>query len=96
MVFAETCEEKFDINVKFIAPRTPQHNGVVERTFATLFRKTRATMIEANFLKVSNKIYEQNVLLQQWTLLTSLCLTRFHFIKLSIGVFPNYQDTSSF
>jgi hypothetical protein len=50
MVLATTCKrEKLGINFKLTAPRTPQHNGVVKRAFATLFRRVRAMMNEAKF-----------------------------------------------
>jgi hypothetical protein len=40
-------KENLGISFEFTAPGTPQHNGVVERAFATLFGRTRAMMNEA-------------------------------------------------
>ena len=50
MALATTCKrEGLGINFEFTAPGTPQHNGVVERAFATLFGRVRAMMNEAKF-----------------------------------------------
>jgi hypothetical protein len=50
MVLATTCKrERLNINFKFTAPGTPQHNSVVERAFATLFGRVKAMMNEAKF-----------------------------------------------
>jgi hypothetical protein len=50
MALATTCKrEGLGINFEFTAPGTHQHNGVVERAFATLFGRVRAMMNEAKF-----------------------------------------------
>ena len=42
-------QENMGIHFEFTPPKTPQHNGVVERAFATLFGRVRAMMNEARF-----------------------------------------------
>jgi transposase InsO family protein len=54
VALATTCKrEELGINFKFTAPGTPQHNGVVERAFATLFVRGRAMMNEAKLFPKS-------------------------------------------
>ena len=38
----------YDIKVEFTSPNTPQQNGMVERAFATLYGKLRATYLKTN------------------------------------------------
>ena len=40
----DLCIEKKCIQFEFTSPGTPQHNGVVEREFPTVFGKIRATL----------------------------------------------------
>ena len=50
MALAATCKKQgLGIDFEFTAPGTPQHNGVVERAFATLFGRVRAMLNEAKF-----------------------------------------------
>lgn len=41
--------EKSNINLEMTTPNTPQHNGVVERSFATELNYIRAMLFQANF-----------------------------------------------
>ena len=43
--------EKYDIKMEYVAPSTPQHNGVVERSFAVDIRRLHAMMVQAQFTK---------------------------------------------
>lgn len=62
---AEAAEDKYKdkecLNIDFeITPRhTPQHNGVIERAFATVWNKTRALMAQAGL--------EDNLKYKLWT-----------------------------
>jgi hypothetical protein len=40
---------KIKVKFEFTAPDTPQQNGKIERKFATLYGKVRATLNEAEF-----------------------------------------------
>ena len=40
------CKLGFGITFEYTAPNTPQHNGVVERKFATLYRRVRTMFTE--------------------------------------------------
>ena len=42
-------ENNIKIQFEFVAPNTPQHNGKVERKFATLYAKVRTMLLEAGF-----------------------------------------------
>jgi hypothetical protein len=50
----------FNIQFEFIAPYTPEQNGIVERKFQTLYAKTRATLNKARFpLWMRNRLWAQ-------------------------------------
>jgi hypothetical protein len=60
MILATTCKiEGLGINFKFTAHGTPQHNGVAERAFATLFRRVRAMMNGAKFPKSQKRAMDR-------------------------------------
>jgi hypothetical protein len=45
MSAAKQCQDEgLGINFEYTAPNTPQHNGRVERTFATLFGRMRSML----------------------------------------------------
>jgi hypothetical protein len=46
---ANLKKEEVEISIKFTAPHTPEQNGKVERSFATLWGKTRAMLNRAGF-----------------------------------------------
>ena len=43
--------QKYDIKMEYVAPSTPQHNGVVERSFTVDLRRLHAMMVQAQFTK---------------------------------------------
>ena len=43
------CKLGFGITFEYTAPNTPQHNGVVERKFAMLYRRVRAMFTDAEW-----------------------------------------------
>ena len=44
-------DNELGINFKYMAPGTPQQNGVVERVFVTLYGRVQVMMNEAHFTK---------------------------------------------
>ena len=50
--FKEKCDQEgINIKFEFTSPGTPQQNGVVERSFATLYGRVRSMMNGAGFTK---------------------------------------------
>jgi hypothetical protein len=43
------CHEECGIQLEFVAPYTPQHNGVLERCFATDGSRALAMMLDAQW-----------------------------------------------
>ena len=43
----ELIKDGIDVTFEFVAPHTPQHNGVAERAFATFYGRMRAMMFNA-------------------------------------------------
>ena len=61
------CDEK-GINLEMTAPNTPQHNGVVERSFETDLNCVRAMLYQANFTtEMATKLWGMAVLYLQYT-----------------------------
>ena len=64
---------KYDINVEYTAPNTPEQNGVVERAFATLYGKARAMYARAGLtdIKIKNdlkaEVTRTVTMLDNWT-----------------------------
>ena len=48
--------EKYNVEMEYTAPYTPQMNGVVERRIAVLLNGARAAMYSANFTEETRKL----------------------------------------
>ena len=59
--FNSFCE-KYGITFNFLAPRTPQQNGVVERKNRTLEETARTMLIENGLAKYRSKLLTQQIM----------------------------------